>query len=762
MTDSFDSRNSLSIFNSDRYFAISPGSGEVIINSVQTSCTSQADCAAGFSCSGGLCVQSSTSDSGSTSGCGTGGTGGVLTPGDFGCIEIPGTNPGGCTTETCGNNGSGGAGSAEWCCGDWVCSVKPGDSEVTCACEYPEPPRCTVDTECPDGYYCSDGFCVPDFRECFEDSDCPEGYYCSGNWCIFDWTPVLCEEDSDCGENYVCVDGFCLFDWRDCDEEEPCPDGYVCIGGLCFPGCDEDSDCQDGETCVNGFCTDSCFADSECPDGEICAGGYCLPGCTEDNDCPDGYECVGSFCYPVFDSCDGDYQCNGSEACLNGFCIPTPPTCNDGNGCLENQICIGGQCFGFDNLPPSGEIDFDNCALVDAALINSVYVATQTVYSSCFDAKFQACGDDKPKRYEEVLIVAGQRYIKISSDTWQEIGCGSGGGGGAGGNDGDGVPPNPPTPPGGGSRCTERCDEATKAGIDPSDSGCPPNTGCSDCDYCETQYPALGQCLPIPPFDAPCYCEQGNPCDECEDCDKESGGCVSNDEKCKKCCITCDDCSGETVCTKKCYDMDYSGPMCPPVDCPPPDPPGDCIKCTSLTLCRPDDGVIPACPPGYSSKGTISAGGQTCTLCEKCDDSDCPPPEPEPPECTSSADCAQCKICNAEGECEGDPACDDCCPSGSPPGSKCVREQQLAMYRGSVENGYITRQVRSDCSGYTIVADPNGFYYVNFVSSCGIPSFAIPGTVSDGVEVVALTPCYRQCGPCYCTSYANGFSSAFC
>jgi len=62
-----------------------------------------------------------------------------------------------------------------------------------------EPPECTIDADCPDGYVCRNGVCVLEEEPvtCLVDADCPEGYICKDGKCVkegkegeFPWLPV--------------------------------------------------------------------------------------------------------------------------------------------------------------------------------------------------------------------------------------------------------------------------------------------------------------------------------------------------------------------------------------------------------------------------------------------------------------------------------------------------------------------------------------------------------------------------------------------
>ena len=44
--------------------------------------------------------------------------------------------------------------------------------------------ECKVDTDCPVGYICDNGVCVPEIVGCTVDADCPEGYICQNGACV--------------------------------------------------------------------------------------------------------------------------------------------------------------------------------------------------------------------------------------------------------------------------------------------------------------------------------------------------------------------------------------------------------------------------------------------------------------------------------------------------------------------------------------------------------------------------------------------------
>jgi len=695
---------------------------------IDTSCTGQQDCAVGYACVDGYCILSSTENSGDPrigGGCGTGGTG---SDNDYGCIQIGGSS--GCTTATCGDL-DGSPGGAEWCCGDWLCDQEDADGNVKCRCVPRDFRTCNVDSDCPEGEICSNGFCINDYRDCTEDNDCPEGYICDAGYCVIDLSPLrcdtdadcpdlydcvdgycayvgfeLCTVDADCSEGYICVDGFCIFDWpsafrcevdADCDEGYVCVDGWclfdfpncedsaecgqgeVCVSGFCFPGCQTEIDCPAGLECINGYCSNSCASDDVCADGKICIGGYCFPGCRSDDDCPDGYECSGTICLPRFDVCTESYDCNPSESCLNGYCFPGYGVCNDSSDCLENEVCLNGFCVAFADIPDFGfDFDFTDCTAMAEAEVGYSYTAEATVISNC-GYPFIPCLSNTPEvATGGTQVYGGYSYIKFQEDgvdVWIQKGCpgfGSGipplGGdlGGWGGGGWISEPEEEEDPPGPWVRCDSWCASQFEAGFSPP--SCEGVPKCSECEYCSTNDNSCKRYPNASAAGAPCFCFPEESCKnrQCSKCGQR-GDCVRDRENCLICCDVCTSCpdfSGDgfndQACKFNCVpelELPVGGSPCEWPDCPdPPGDDGDCAICETTTVCGLISAGVPPCPPGYALTGTLSANGNICSFCEKCDYSNCGD-DPQPAYCNCEFDCGYCQVCSSAGECEPDPAC---------------------------------------------------------------------------------------------------------
>jgi hypothetical protein len=168
---------------------------------------------------------------------------------------------------------------------------------------------CTSDAQCPGGYGCAGGHCVPiqDPVGCDSQYDCG-GHLCTGGFCEPGGDVVECETAQDCYGNddvgnETCVDGVCndnSVDLRLCSSSDVCPAGYECSGGLCNrkPGaCELDADCEGGQSCIEGWCGQRC--DGGCGSG-TCSAGRCVATCATYADCETGNACWAGGCVPEY------------------------------------------------------------------------------------------------------------------------------------------------------------------------------------------------------------------------------------------------------------------------------------------------------------------------------------------------------------------------------------------------------------------------------------------------------------------------------
>jgi len=261
------------------------------------------------------------------------------------------------------------------------------------------PTGCTTPSDCPAGFDCVSGSCVPVPSDicapCTYDGECGGvddiclyGFPDGNSYCGTD-----CTTDIDCDWGYVCADissgaarqcipynsscdpppaPECEFD-TDCPALYTCTD-MLCVGSLCA-ACDDNYDCGGSDDfCVSGFsdggtyCGARCIVSSDCPFGFHCIGigggvMQCTPTdndcatppereCYEDADCPDGYYCELGYCYESPECLTSD-DCPDGEICVDDECIPDPnphlPLCSE---CSSHR-----ECGEHDDLCLSGFLD---------------------------------------------------------------------------------------------------------------------------------------------------------------------------------------------------------------------------------------------------------------------------------------------------------------------------------------------------------------------------------------------------------------------
>lgn len=222
-----------------------------------------------------------------------------------------------------------------------------------------------------------------------------------------------------------------------------------------------------------------------------------------------------------------------------------------------------------------------------------------------------------------------------------------------------------PEPP---QRCDKFC-TFYQAANGESAPGCSEDNTCDECSNCVDYGNFQGTGCEKKRGYGPCWCEEGGRscggrCDTCQ----EDGTCEESCENCQTCYSRSNyDCGCGTVSIECCYsacDGSKGFHTCVP-DCDELCGTGSgtvdpCAgNCRTVTTCTPDE--PPPCPPKSSCRtsGTISAGGQTCTLTEICDKSNVPDSCGEC-DCNCEDDCPDCFLCGADGKCHPDPSCS--CP----------------------------------------------------------------------------------------------------
>ncbi len=214
----------------------------------------------------------------------------------------------------------------------------------------PEEAGCQTDADCVSSVgsaRCVNGQCET-VSGCSVDSECPEGFYCQAEIC-----PAMCRDDGVCPP---CT-GTCQPAATDCTMNNECPAGMECRR-YCMGACDSAGNCYEDD--CKGVCEPvqaGCYSNDECPAGYVCefyydgapassdaSGemappyGVCVPqdyGCQSNWDCPSGTVCEYS-CTP---SCDPNMQgCDDASNC-QGVCVQRDPICYSDAECPAGYVC---------------------------------------------------------------------------------------------------------------------------------------------------------------------------------------------------------------------------------------------------------------------------------------------------------------------------------------------------------------------------------------------------------------------------------------
>jgi hypothetical protein len=239
-------------------------------------------------------------------------------------------------------------------------------------------PECEIDTDCSEGNVCIDNKCI---QTCESQDECIDGYYCHyNNICL-----PNCDSDDECSENEVCSDNKCMLT---CELEEDCIDGYYChYNNICLPDCDSNDECSENEVCSDnkclqtcqieedcildayycsedGICVPECEIDSDCSENEVCSDNKCLQTCQIEEDCIlDGYYChYNNICLP---NCDSNDECSEDEECVDKMCRQKCELdedcisdsyychysdvcllkCQSDDDCIEGEVCSNNKCM---------------------------------------------------------------------------------------------------------------------------------------------------------------------------------------------------------------------------------------------------------------------------------------------------------------------------------------------------------------------------------------------------------------------------------
>ena len=326
--------------------------------------------------------------------------------------------------------------------------------------------------------------------------------------------------------------------------------------------------------------------------------------CSDSSQCAVGWRCLGGFCYPPEDTPgslnnqDEDQGCGSTSLPSDGGGSSSGGSlCGGGvsstpSSCSRPTCGVGGTP---EDFRPDGGTGYKDGEPEGGYVSTGRSTDAATYgggYSTSSASYYNSCG--------------GGFAVGRGGGGRGGNGGGGGGGGGNGNNNGGGGG-NPP-----GVSCSPFCDGYSKA--NGSSSG-----GCEqlECNECSTCNQSEGVCESTIKT---CNCPGGEQCGKCYVC--SNGSCVKS-SLCK-----------------------------PPPEPPPPSPPQPPTECQGTSVCD-FSGGNPSCPSGYDTVGEISAGGNKCVICERCEE-DC--------RVNGCPDCFDCKpttpgssnySCKAKQECGG-------------------------------------------------------------------------------------------------------------
>ncbi len=225
------------------------------------------------------------------------------------------------------------------------------------------PEFCDADAECPGGFSCLDGHCMP---LCSAWIACPEGWICDTDTgvCRTKTAPDGDENgnpengaDTDCSpESYRCAEPDLV---ERCGHDERwhpfknCMDGSFCRKGECISGeaCSDDKFCCPETRHCRENTVEICRGDEwlfyrDCPDDAYCVDGKChhlSPSTDGDADGPD-IDTIDSDADIPENACRSNADCPANRICQPGYPGQTGGTCrpfcySDLGGCQEGWDC---------------------------------------------------------------------------------------------------------------------------------------------------------------------------------------------------------------------------------------------------------------------------------------------------------------------------------------------------------------------------------------------------------------------------------------
>jgi len=253
-----------------------------------------------------------------------------------------------CTNDTCEGDGSctnatvnANCADPDFCDGEDTCDPTDADADAD-GCVPPGTPcvggtpvcdeatetcsACTANSDCDDGFACTDDTCDGGSGACTstpDDANCTDADFCDGVD-VCDPTDPDADIAGCIGPGNPCSGGTPI-----CDEAAD--DCNACTSNL---DCDDGFDCTT-ETCDGG--TGACTYvedDAECTD--VCAEGLGCVECKVDGDCDDGVFCTGvETCDAASGACDASpgNPCSGTTPICDG----TPDACA---ACASDDECV--------------------------------------------------------------------------------------------------------------------------------------------------------------------------------------------------------------------------------------------------------------------------------------------------------------------------------------------------------------------------------------------------------------------------------------
>jgi len=405
-----------------------------------TSCSSDADCAAGASCQNGSCGKKPAGQLCALAGecasgqcqqgvcCSTACAGACMScalPGSTGvCVAVPagGADPSGSCKDqgaaSCGNDGAcNGSGACRKYAAGTVCAAATctgGNATASSACDGKG--ACLAGAS----RSCAPYVCNPTAHDCYNScsdvSQCLTGNQCLMNQCGKKAAGAPCTQASECMSN-VCADGVCCN--RACGVCESCalsgsagtctpvaagqsdPDGScapVCgADGLSLQDrkCDGAAACQPMGTptscgayaCRQGHCLTSCAGNGDCATPNTCAAMTCTAPTKKANGaaCLAGGDCQSGNC--VDKTCCSTVSCGTCQTCANaaGTCMPAAPNsaCGPSSCTPDNKSTITPSCTVAGLCLPSAPVSCGNYVCASGACKTSCASDADCVVGRC-------------------------------------------------------------------------------------------------------------------------------------------------------------------------------------------------------------------------------------------------------------------------------------------------------------------------------------------------------------------------------------------